>query len=336
MIISDKEVTYFIFNYLSLTIVFIIFSIFLSLVRMLRISPKNPNPALSTAFMYVDKKNSEISIQRLNSEYFLDKLHIDNNRYLQLIYFENEGQYQQHNHTWQVKSGDLLTIASGKLCKGKIFNQAEGWIVFFATTAINPYCWDADSCLNWFKDPLIIPFLRFSDTEASYYNVPVCSRPLWSKCLRALHAELNSQKLGYQQAARAYLTEILVSLARIVKDEREDCLKRERHPILNQVFQYIDNHYKESISLKDIANEVNFSPTYLASLLRQLVGHTALELIRERRMVEARRLLLNTNNDIGKIGELVGYKSTTYFIRQFRRVHNQTPYVWRNTRRQDT
>ncbi len=285
--------------------------------------------------MYVDNNNSEIAIQRLNSEYSLDKLHINNNRYLQLIYFENEGQYQYQNRIWQVKSGDLLTVSSVKSYKGQISAQGEGWAVFFATTAVNPYCWDADSYLNWFKDPLIIPFLRFSETEASYYNVPVCYRPLWCKCLTAMYTELNSQKLGYQQAARAYLTEILVSLARIVKDEKEDCLQRERHPILNQVFQYIDNHYQESISLKDIANEVNFSPTYLASLLRQLVGHTALELIRERRMVEARRLLLNTNNDIGKIGELVGYKSTTYFIRQFRRVHSQTPYVWRNHRRQD-
>ena len=285
--------------------------------------------------MYVDKRTSEITIQRLNSGYYFDKSVFNNNHYLQLIYFENEGQYQHQNHTWQVKSGDLLTIPSGRLYQGKIFTKAEGWIVFFATTVINPYCWDANSYLNWFRDPLIIPFLRFSETEARYYNIPVCSRPLWCKCLRSLHLELNSKKLGYQQAARAYLTEILVSLARIVKDEREDCLKRERHPILHQVFQYIDNHYKESISLKDIANEVNFSPTYLASLLRQLVGNTALELIRERRMVEARRLLLNTNNDISKVGELVGYKSTTYFIRQFRRVHNQTPYVWRNTRRHD-
>ena len=76
--------------------------------------------------------------------------------------------------------------------------------------------------------------------------------------------------MGYKQAARAYLTEILVSLARIAKEEKEDCLGVDRHPILNQVFQYIDNNYKKSISLKDIANEVNFSPTYLASLLRQL------------------------------------------------------------------
>lgn len=287
--------------------------------------------------MYVDKRHPEISIQRLNSDHSVNEFKVNNNRYLQLIYFENEGQYQQPNRILQVKSGDLLTIPSGKLHQGKSLSQAEGWSLFFATTVINPYYWDADSCLNWFKEPLIQPFIKFTEMEEddNYYNIPPSFRPLWCQCLKALHLELNSKNLGYKQVARAYLTEILVSLARLVKQEQDNFATREKHPILNQVFQYIDDNYTKSISLKDIAQEVNFSPTYLASLLRQLLGNTALELIRERRMLEARRLLLNTENDISKIGELVGYKSTTYFIRQFRRVHNQTPYVWRNNRRQE-
>lgn len=288
--------------------------------------------------MYVDKEYPEIFIQRLNSEYRLDNFSVSSKHYLQLIYFENDGQYQQQNCTFQVKLGDLLAISSGKLHADKSCSQAEGWRVFFATNAINPYYWDANSCLNWFKDPLIVPFKKLSATEAEiqYYNIPPSSRSLWCQCLKALYLELDNKQFGYKQAARAYLTEILVNLARVVKEEKKDCLVREKHPILTQVLQYIDSNYKKPISLKDIAQEVNFSPTYLASLLRQLVGNTALELIRERRMVEARRLLLNTENDIGKVGELVGYRSTTYFIRQFRRVHHQTPYVWRNIRRQDT
>lgn len=287
--------------------------------------------------MYVDREQPEIAIQRLNSECRLDNFLASSKHYLQLIYFENDGQYQQQNCTWQVKLGDLLAISSGELCTEKSCLQAEGWRVFFATNAINPYYWDADSCLNWFKDPLIAPFKKLSatETEIQYYNIPPSSRSLWCQCLKALYLELDSKQFGYQHAARAYLTEILVNLGRVVKDEKKDYSTGEKHPILTKVLQYIDNNYKQPISLKDIAREVNFSPTYLASLLRQSVGNTALELIRERRMVEARRLLLNTENDIGKIGELVGYKSTTYFIRQFRRVHNQTPYVWRNTRRQD-
>ncbi len=285
--------------------------------------------------MYVDRKQPEIVIERLNSEYTIDRCP---KQYLQIIYFENDGQYQQKDCTWQVRLGDLLAISSGEFYEGKSSWQAEGWRLFFSTKAINPYYWDNTSCFNWFKDPLIEPFKRLSATEAEiqYYNIPPSSRSLWGQCLKALYLELNDKQFGYQQAARAYLTEILVNLARIVKEEKKDYLVREKHPILTQVLQYIDANYKQPISLKDIAREVNFSPTYLASLLRQLLGNTALELIRERRMVEARRLLLNTENDIGKVGELVGYKSTTYFIRQFRRVNDQTTYLCRNTHRKDS
>jgi AraC-like DNA-binding protein len=54
-----------------------------------------------------------------------------------------------------------------------------------------------------------------------------------------------------------------------------------------------------------------------------------LGLIVERRMTEARRLLIETGYSIEQIAEAVGYLDKRHFTRQFIRLHGQTPHSWR-------
>lgn len=105
------------------------------------------------------------------------------------------------------------------------------------------------------------------------------------------------------------------------------------HPLLAEVFSFIENNYKASISLADVAKAINRSSPYLSTSVRNMTGRTVLDWIKERRMAEARRLLLETNDSVAQIAEEVGYREVTYFIRQFRQFHLQTPGVWRQAHR---
>ncbi len=104
-----------------------------------------------------------------------------------------------------------------------------------------------------------------------------------------------------------------------------------RRPLLLSVFRFIEENYKDSISLREVALVVGRSPAYLTDLVRRETGKTVLSWIVERRMVEARRLLLETSQSIEQIAEAVGYFDRRHFSRQFLRFHNTTPQVWRKT-----
>jgi AraC-like DNA-binding protein len=54
-------------------------------------------------------------------------------------------------------------------------------------------------------------------------------------------------------------------------------------------------------------------------------GRTILEWISERRMAQARRLLVETDLAAEEIGHRVGYRDPGYFARSFRRSHGTTP-----------
>lgn len=102
-------------------------------------------------------------------------------------------------------------------------------------------------------------------------------------------------------------------------------------PLLLNVFRFIEEHYQESISLRDVAVAVGRSPAYLTDLVRQKTGKTVLAWIIECRMAEARRLLLETSQTIEQIAEAAGYFDRRHFSRQFLRCHGTTPQAWRKT-----
>jgi AraC family transcriptional activator of pobA len=85
--------------------------------------------------------------------------------------------------------------------------------------------------------------------------------------------------------------------------------------------------------LKDVARAVSLSPGHLTTVVRRKTGRTVLEWIAERRMVEARRLLVQTDLAVEEVGRRVGYGHPGYFVRTFRRAHGSTPLGWRRAGR---
>lgn len=102
-----------------------------------------------------------------------------------------------------------------------------------------------------------------------------------------------------------------------------------------RVFELIKSNYHQSISLKDIAEELSYSPAYLTTELKKHTGKTINSWINEYRIAVACKELLETDKLIEIIANEVGYQSTDYFFRQFRKHHSTTPHVWRKQQRKE-
>jgi AraC-like DNA-binding protein len=104
---------------------------------------------------------------------------------------------------------------------------------------------------------------------------------------------------------------------------------RSRETLLAEVFGFIADSYHEPISLRDVARAVSLSRGHLTTVVRRKTGRTVQEWIAERRMAEARRLLVETELSVEEVGRRVGYGESGYFVRSFRRTHGATPLAWR-------
>ena len=253
--------------------------------------------------------------------------------FLSLVYFERGGGRQRvGSQDRDVSAGDLFLIAPGETHDASRLGDAAGWMVEFSADVIEP-AGDTTAFLSWHTNPLLYPFVRPSGgEEVVHFEVSAGDRPKWSQRLRSMDSELREKAPGYREAVRAYLALILVDIARLAQDV-VGRLRVQEQPVLAGVFQFIEDHYAEPISLRDVARAANLSSGYLTTLVRRQTGRTVLEWIQERRMAEARRLLVETDESVERIGTRVGYDDPAYFARRFRSAHKVTPAFWRNANR---
>lgn len=251
-----------------------------------------------------------------------------------LAYFERGGgSLRSGTHEWRVEAGDLYVVAPGELMGvGSIagLEQAEGWAVYFAAEVFGRG--PSIALLSWRAHPLLLPFARGEAGGVLRLRVPRTERSRWSERCAALDAELRERRDGYDEAALAHLTLLLVGVSRLAADVVGE-LRLNDEPLLAEVFGFIEVHYHQPISLRDVASAVALTPGHLTTTVRRKTGRTVQDWILEHRMAQARRLLVETDLTSDEVGTRVGYTDPAYFTRTFRRVHGTTPLRWRGASR---
>ncbi len=101
--------------------------------------------------------------------------------------------------------------------------------------------------------------------------------------------------------------------------------------VLRKTLEYIDNNFfRESLSLNEVANEVNVSANYLSAVFSQRQEKTFVEYITGKRMEKAKKLLKTTEMSSGEIAQEVGYKDPHYFSFVFKKTQGCSPREYRS------
>lgn len=224
--------------------------------------------------------------------------------------------------------GDLFLSLPGEIKAVREGASIKTWRLAFAPEALALSQTDADRLLPLPNELLLLPYLQSQPAKVGYFQVALVDRPRWLAWLQQLKWELQNKPLRYTETVRALSTLLLVDTARLVAPQLRQ-YSQQFNPLLTRVFHFIEAQYRCPIGLCDVAKAVDRSPAYLTDMVRRKTGRTVLVWIIERRMVEARRLLLTTNQSVQQIAKAVGYLDTGHFIYQFRRLHEKTPQLWR-------
>lgn len=81
--------------------------------------------------------------------------------------------------------------------------------------------------------------------------------------------------------------------------------------------------------MKDIAEHVGLSGSYLASLFQKEEGISIKQYIMQERLSLATNLLKNTDESIGTISDYLAFNSQSYFTSHFRERYGMTPTEYR-------
>ncbi len=130
------------------------------------------------------------------------------------------------------------------------------------------------------------------------------------------------------ETAERWLSRIVAEIANLVAHVYE---KRSKSLIRNAI-KYMEEHYAEPLSYKDVAKEVFISPSYFLSLFKKETGSTFVDHLTGLRIEKARLLLASTEKSIAEIAFDVGFKNPNYFSSTFRKLTGQTAKEYRPKR----
>ena len=84
------------------------------------------------------------------------------------------------------------------------------------------------------------------------------------------------------------------------------------------------------LSIEEIASEMGLGHSQFYRKIKALTGYTPVELIRQLRLREGRRMLTATDKSISEIAYAVGFSSPAYFTKCYRAAFNETPSALRD------
>ncbi len=153
-------------------------------------------------------------------------------------------------------------------------------------------------------------------------------------CLELTLHEAQEGLSGHEEVCRHLLEVVLILLER----QEELSLSGESSDPRSSrecglVRRYIDNHFKENLTLDQLAQLAHLNKYYLAHTFRREFGTSPINYLISRRIEESRFLLRETDHTLSLIAQILGFSSLSYFSQCFRRVEGLSPLEYRKKSR---
>ena len=228
-------------------------------------------------------------------------------------------------HRFTVSAGELVLLPEGTLHTGLPFECEYDCIVFSEELLSDRFGYGG------LRDILRrIPKNDRITAEESPEMHRLLSQLI--SALERLHGAENKEK---RMAAETYCIGLLYQFFGVaLMEERfsDRVVECRRHTDqLKRVIGYIEENYREEITLSDLAAAAGLSDKYLCRIFSQITGKSPVEYLNEYRVDRACMLLSDTDSQLLDIAYSCGFNDQSYFIKIFKRYKGVTPGKYRNS-----
>ncbi len=137
----------------------------------------------------------------------------------------------------------------------------------------------------------------------------------------------------HQAGCKAFLLEMLYHLATHFRGSKlmqwEFMRQQARSLRLKKLFDHINSHSSEKLSVKASARLAGMNPAQFMKMFKQVSGMTLVAYLNHVRLAKATRLLGETDRSIADIASEVGFVDQSYFDKRFKRAFGRTPKEFR-------
>lgn len=147
-----------------------------------------------------------------------------------------------------------------------------------------------------------------------------------------IQRELDSTRPGHDRAARHHLGLLGVWLERQVEIAQGDAARpAAAQRLARRYAELLERDFRSGQGVGDYARTLGVTPTHLSRVCNQTCGRSASDLLHDRVIFEARRLLAETRIPVGDVSRALGFTSPAYFTRAFQSRTGKTPSGFRKS-----
>ncbi|WP_417887288.1 helix-turn-helix domain-containing protein [Zunongwangia sp.] len=238
---------------------------------------------------------------------FYQLMFITEGKGVHLIDFEN----------YDLNAGDIYFLAPGQVHRWKIDSSIKGYFLNFNESFFSSFLSKGDY-LNEFS------FFMANGYHSKLKGVEQLSRIelIFEEILK----EFQSNREHKFDLIRVYLLELFIKADRSVgKICREWYESKHQFYHLRNFEKLIEEDFKKKHLPKEYAKLLNVTPNYLNALCKKIRGQSAGEMIRNRILLESKRLLINSSLSISEVAYQLNFKDNSYFSRFFKKYVGISP-----------
>ena len=238
------------------------------------------------------------------------------NFYHFVLFTKGAGKHIIDFETFVIEDWQIYFMAPGQIHTWEFEGDMQGFVVNFHH--------------DFFKNLLLRPdyLLNFSFLSGLVRDeVFVIEEHLRNKVVSILSdIKDNVDKLELVRISLLYLFHLLAG-------QREHVVTVEtnayNHTLLRNFMSLIEQNYKTLRLPKDYAALLYITPNHLNALCKELLGQASGELIRNRIMLEAKRLLVIKDYSVSEIAYTLNFNDNSYFTKFFKKIEGITPEEFR-------
>ena len=242
--------------------------------------------------------------------------------FYQIMYItEGSGQHIIDFVSYPVEAGYFYFLSPGMMHTWHFEGHTEGYIIDFNGSFFQSFLRD-EGYLSHF------PFFH------SFTNIPLlvldgATQSLILPILIKILAEYEAQSEGYDDMIRAHLMELFIILSRAYIPATATYQSYNNRAIIRAFEKLVDTHHLEKRFPKDYAPLLGITPNYLNEICAETIGKSAGQIIRERILLEAKRLLVHSKSNISEIAYQLNFEDNAYFSRFFKKYTGFSPENFR-------
>lgn len=238
--------------------------------------------------------------------------------YHMVLFTEGAGSHMIDFSRFDVQAGQVYFMIPGQVHSWNFDGKTDGYILNFSEAFFRPFLQNQQYLERF-------PFFSGISGEG------VCQLP----------EEVLNEVTGLMEAALKYVNNTdmvrLLLLQMFIRIEESQVKKgilsapAQKQVLLKGLRKLIDANYRKLRLPKEYADQLYVTPNHLNALCQDLLGKTAGELIRDRVLLEAKRLLANAKMTVTEVAYDLNFQDNSYFNRFFKKYTGQTPDEFRKS-----